>query len=172
MTDDADTTTTEAEPPEPKPTREMERRWSKEVLEPGFTLIPSVLLRAQARLHIDAIDLAVLLHLIDHWWSSSEMPYPSKRRLAERLMVSEKTIQRAVARLEAEGLVRRIARHYSGGGQASNYYDLSPLVERLRPLAKDVMDARAEARATVRAAERPGGRRKRSPAKPAAGGGE
>jgi len=169
---DTDSTTAAAEPPEPKPTREMERRWGKEVMEPGFTFIPSVLLRAQARLRIDAIDLAVLVHLIDHWWQSAEMPFPSKRRLAERLMVSEKTIQRAVARLEAEGLVRRIARHYPGGGQASNFYDLAPLVERLQPIAKDVMAARAEARATLRRPERPVARTKRSSAAAKTGGGE
>lgn len=131
------------------------------MIEPGFTFVPSVLLRGQARLRIDAIDLIVLIHLIDHWWQSSEMPYPSKRRLAERLMVSEKTVQRSMARLEAEGLVRRIARHYPGGGQTSNFYDLSPLVERLRPVAKDMMEARAEARATIRRAERPAPRRRK-----------
>jgi predicted transcriptional regulator len=160
---DAETTIPEAPAPEtPRPPREMERRWGKDVIEPGFTFVPSVLLRGQARLRIDAVELAVLVHLIDHWWQSSEMPWPSKRRLAERLMVSEKTIQRAMARLETEGLVKRVARHYPGGGQTSNYYDLSPLVERLRPIAKDMMVARAEAKATVRRAERPGPRRRKA----------
>lgn len=144
-----------------KPNREMERRWGKDVIAPGFALIPSALLRGQARLRISAIELAVLVHLIDHWWHASEMPFPSKRRLAERLIVSERTVQRAMARLESEGLVKRVARHYPSGGQASNHYDLSPLVERLRPIARDMNDARAEAKATVRSAERPGGRRRR-----------
>ena len=46
--------------------RSLEKRWTKEVIEPGFTFIPSVILRAQARLHINAVELAVLMHLIDH----------------------------------------------------------------------------------------------------------
>lgn len=141
--------------------RSLEKRWSKEVLEPGFTFVPSVILRAQARLHIDAVELTVLLHLIDHWWDDDTMPFPSKKRLAERLGVSDKTIQRAMKRLEDEGLIRREARSHSSGGQASNRYDLSPLVEKLKPIAADMTRARDEAAATRRAASRPGLKRRR-----------
>ena len=139
-----------------KPSREMERRWGKVTLEPGFVLLPSALLRGQSRLKLDATELVVLAHLVDHWWTAKEMPFPSKRRLAERMGVSEKTVQRAVARLEAEKLVRRVARHYSAGGQTSNLYDLSGLVTRLQDIAGDMVKARDEARATRRRAERPG----------------
>lgn len=140
--------------------RSLEKRWTKEVLEPGFTLIPSVILRAQARLHINAVELAVLLHLIEHWWEDKAMPFPSKRRLAERLQVSDKTVQRAMKRLEDGGLIRREARSHSSGGQASNRYDLSPLVERLKPIAADLVTARDEAAATRHAATRPGLKRR------------
>ena len=143
-----------------KSKRSLEKRWSKEVLEPGFTFVPSVILRAQARLHIDATELAVLLHLIDHWWEDDAMPFPSKKRLAERLGVSEKTVQRAVKRLEDEGLIKRHPRSHASGGQASNRYDLSPLVEKLKPIAKDLTDAREQAAATRRAASRPGLKRR------------
>ncbi|MDZ4319864.1 MAG: hypothetical protein U1A07_13665, partial [Phenylobacterium sp.] len=37
----------------------LEKRWTKGVIDPGFTFVPSVLLRAQARLHINATELAV-----------------------------------------------------------------------------------------------------------------
>lgn len=144
-------------PPDSETSRGVfEKRWTKAVIEPGFTFIPSVLLRAQARLHINATELAVLLHLIDHWWEDEQMPFPSKRRLAERLSVSDKTVQRAIQRLEAEGLVKRYVRRHASGGQASNIYDLSPLVEKLKPIAKDMLAARDEAAAKKRAALRPG----------------
>ncbi|MCR5877273.1 GntR family transcriptional regulator [Phenylobacterium sp. J367] len=87
-----------------------------------------------------------------------------KRRLAERLDVSDKTVQRAIAKLEAEKLVRRVARHYSAGGQASNYYDLSPLVDRLKDIAGDFIEAREEARKAKRKAERPGLRNRKKAA--------
>jgi len=141
----------------------LEKRWTKGVIEPGFTFIPSVLLRAQARLHINATELAVLMHLVDHWWEDEEMPFPSKRRLAERLSVSDKTVQRAMKRLEEEGLVKRSVRRHASGGQASNIYDLKPLVEKLKPIAKDMVEARDKAAATRRAASRPGLRRRSTP---------
>lgn len=147
-------------PPKKESKSGLEKRWSKEVLEPGFTFVPSVILRAQARLHIDATELAVLLHLIDHWWEDDTMPFPSKKRLAERLGVSDKTVQRAMKRLEDEGLIKRERRSHASGGQASNRYDLSPLVEKLKPIARDMVAARDEAAATRRAASRPGLKRR------------
>lgn len=96
--------------------------------------------------------------MIDHWWDGDEMPFPSKKRLGERIGVSEKTVQRAVAKLESEGSVRRVARHNRLGGQTSNIYDLTPLVEKLRPIAADMTKAREEAKATRRSPERPGHR--------------
>jgi predicted transcriptional regulator len=146
--------------PKEETKRGLEKRWSKEVLEPGFTFVPSVILRAQARLHIDATELAVLLHLIDHWWEDDTMPFPSKKRLAERLGVSDKTVQRAMKRLEDEGLIKREPRTHASGGQASNRYDLSPLVEKLKPIARDMVEARDQAAATRRAASRPGLKRR------------
>ncbi len=143
--------------------RELEKRWSKGVIDTGFLFVPSVLLRAQARLHINATELAVLMHLVDHWWDNDEMPFPSKRRLAERLSVSDKTVQRAIKRIEDEGLVKRCVRRHSSGGQASNSYDLSPLVERLKVVAKDVAAAREEAAAKKRAATRPGLKKRAAP---------
>lgn len=88
------------------------------------------------------------------------MPFPSKKRLAERLGVSDKTVQRAMKRLEDEGLIKRERRSHASGGQASNRYDLSPLVEKLKPIAHDMVAARDEAAATRRAASRPGLKRR------------
>ena len=144
--------------PIPPEAKSFEKRWTKKVLEPGFTLIPSVLLRALVRLQIGPNELSVLLQMIDHWWENDDMPFPSKKRLGERIGVSEKTIQRAVVRLETEGLIRRVARHNRLGGQTSNIYDLAPLVEKLGPIADDMMKAREEAKAARRSPERPGHR--------------
>ncbi len=146
-------------PPGPATDRKsFERRWTKPVLEPGFTLIPSALLRAQGRLHIGPIELNVLMQMIDHWWENEDMPFPAKKRMAERIGVSEKTIQRAVTRLVEEGLIRRTPRHNRHGGQTSNLYDLTPLVEKLAPIAADMVKAREEAKAARRSPERPGHR--------------
>jgi predicted transcriptional regulator len=134
----------------------LEERWTKGVLEPGFVLIPSVVLRAQRRLHIDCVALAVLLHLIDHWWDNRDMPFPSKKRLGERIGVSDKTVQRAIKKLEDENVVKRISRYNKSGGQTSNFYDMAPLIEKLQPIAKDLVEARDDAKRTRRSPEKPG----------------
>ena len=135
----------------------LEERWGKNVIKAGYTVVPSIILRAQARLHINAVELAVLLHLLDHWWDNDEMPVPSKKRIAERLDVSTKTVQRAVVKLEQEGLVRRVVRSNGNGGQGSNHYDLMPLILKIRPFADEDLEAKKKAAEMRRSVGRNGG---------------
>lgn len=134
----------------------LDQKWGKETMAANYTVLPSALLRGQARLNINATELAVLVHLIDHWWKADEMPWPSKRTLAERLRVGEKTIQRAMAHMEEENLIKRKPRFSKTKARTSNEYDLSPLVQRLKVIANDLVEAAKEAKALKRKAERPG----------------
>jgi hypothetical protein len=134
-------------------------KW-KSSLDAGWTVIPSALLRGLPRLHIGANELAVLICLIDYWWAPTDPPWPSKKALAERLGVSQRTIQRSLACLQEEGLIVSEARHMASGGQTSNRYDLSPLVAKLEVIAADMKGAETEAAKLRRAATRPGGGRK------------
>lgn len=140
----------------------LTQKWGRETMAAKYTVIPCALLRGQARLHIGPIELAVLIHLIDHWWREDVMPWPAKRTIADRLQISTKTVQRAIVNLEREGLVRRRDRYLKTGGRASNQYDLSPLVERLKPIAEEMVKASKDAREKSKAAERPG-LKKRAP---------
>ena len=142
--------------------RTLSRKWGKSTIGIGYTVIPSALLRGQARLGIGPNELAVLLHLLDHWWRPEEMPWPSKKTIAERLNVSTKTVQRAVVGLEAAKLLQRNERYHKTGGRTSNEYDLGPLVERLKPIVADMEQAMKDSKATKRAAERPGLKKRKS----------
>ena len=123
----------------------LTEKWGKETMAAGFTVVPSILLRSQKRLGINANGLAVLVHLMEHWWQPGFMPWPSKRKVAERLDVSEKTVQRAAAKLEQLKLITRVGRYIEGRGRTSNGYDLSRLVERLTEIAVEVAQVDAEA---------------------------
>ncbi len=142
--------------------RTLSKKWGKATVDLGYTVVPSALLRGQARLGIGANELAVLIHLMDYWWRPEDMPWPSKGKIAERLMVSTKTVQRAIVNLEAAGLVLRKERYHSTGGRTSNEYDLSPLVKKLQPIVEDMQQAEKLAQAAKRAAERPGLKKRRS----------
>ena len=137
----------------------LKAKW-RTSLDAGWTVVPSALLRGLPRLHIDANGLAVLICLIDYWWAPGDLPWPSKKALADRLDVSERTIQRTLARLREEGLVKAEARHGAHGGQTSNRYDLSPLVAKLEVIVRDIKAAEAEAAQVKRSATRPGFRPK------------
>lgn len=146
--------------PDPKSSDEekiLTRKWGKEIMAANYTVVPSVLIRGQERLGINATELAVLINLLDHWWEADKMPWPSKGLIAERLQVSEKTVQRAIVRLETGGLLKRSPRYnQKTGGRTSNEYDLSPLVAALKPIAIDMAKADKDAQALKKQAQRPG----------------
>jgi predicted transcriptional regulator len=118
----------------------------------GFCIVPSLLLRAQARLGLNPTQLAVLLHLVDHWWDVSRKPYPSKQRLADRLKLGPRQVQRYIAELEKAGLVQRLERSAPHRGKLSNAYDLSGLVQRLGEFEPDFRQVEEEVKANRRAA--------------------
>ncbi len=124
--------------------RRNEEKWTRPLMDAGWTLIPSVILERQQALGLNATDLNILLHLIRHWWFSDKLPYPSKRVIADCMGVSESTVQRRIRQMENDGLLSRIARSKHGKGQQSNMYDLSGLIEAVRPYAEEALQTRAK----------------------------
>lgn len=145
-----------------KATQASERKWGKPVMKLGFSIIPSLLLRAQQRLGLSPTHLAVLLQLADYWWDEARKPYPSKKALSERLGIGPRQLQRYIAELEAAGLVTRIEHRAAHKGKLSNAYDLSGLVERLKALEPEFREVQAETKAMKRQVARPGGLKKRN----------
>ena len=143
-----------------KATKASERKWSKPVMDLGFCIVPSLLLRAQPRLKLNPTQLAVLMHLADYWWDVDRKPYPSKKTLGERLGLSARQVQRYIADLEAMGFVQRIERTAPHRGKLSNEYDLSGLVKRLKELEPEFRQVEEEVKTRRRAVARPGLRRR------------
>jgi len=141
--------------PEANNPRSLEEKWGKETIDIGYAVLPSALIRGQARLKIGARELAVLVHLIDHWWHASEMPWPSRKTIGDRLGVGVKAVQNAMVKLEEARLIQRKDRFQKNGGRSSNEYDLSLLVERLKEISADMAKAKAEAKEAKRRAVRP-----------------
>lgn len=111
-----------------------EKKWGKAVMDLGFSILPSLIFRAQARLGLSPVQLVVLLHLADYWWQKERLPHPSKSTLAERLQMSPRQVQRYITELENAKFIKRIERFAGHKGQQSNGYDLTGLVERLKKL--------------------------------------
>lgn len=125
-----------------QPTK-LNERWGEDSIKAGWTAIPSVILEYQQRLGLNPMDLAIVLHLVKHWWESHRNPYPSKRRICEAMGITQSTMRKHVAKLQKAGLVQRTPKHIVGTkGIASNEYDLSGLVKRARKLAQETLEER------------------------------
>lgn len=141
--------------------RMSERKWGREAMDVrNFCILPSLLLHAQARLKLTPTHLTLVLHLADFWWDADRKPFPSKAKLAERVGLSPRHIQRQMAELEKMGLVKRNERRSRLKGKLPNEYDLSGLVARLKDLAIEFKAADEEAKKKRDAVARPGIRKR------------
>lgn len=147
----------------PKAGRASEKKWGKQVMDLGFCIVPSLLLRAQQRLGLNPTQLAVLMQLCDFWWEDARKPHPGKKLLAERLGLSERQVQRYIAELEQAGLVKRIERYASHGGKMTNTYDLSGLVARLKKLEPEFRKVEEDVKEERKAVTKRGYKPKRKP---------
>ena len=136
-----------------------ERIWGSAVLSHRYTGIPSILIQGQQRLGVNALQMNILIQLLDYWREPERKPFPTKKQIAERIGVTEKTIQNNVRLLEEAGLVRREMRRTASGDWNSNVYHLDGLVERVKKMEPDFAQARDRRRRAKQFAETPAGRR-------------
>ena len=106
--------------------------WGKAVLSHGYTGVPSILIQAQVRLKLNPVKMNIIIQLLDYWRNPERKPFPSKREIAERIDVTEKTIQNNIRAMERDGIVQRVARYTRHGDPDSNVYNLDGLVKRLQ----------------------------------------
>lgn len=144
-----------------KETKASEAKWGKRVMGLGFCLVPSLLLRAQARLGLSPTQLALLMHLADYWWEVQRKPFPSMKTLGERMKLSPRQVRRYLAELEQAGLVMRIERKAPHRGKLSNEYDLSGLVAKLKELEPEFRRVEDDIKEQRRAVSRPRARLRR-----------
>jgi len=127
-----------------------EKKWGSAVMKLGFSLLPSLIFRAQARLGLSPTHLAVLLQIADYWWEHERKPYPGTSALGERLSLSPRQVRRHIADLEKAGLVKRIERRAAHRGKLTNFYDLSGLVEKLKKLEPEFREVQEMKRKVAR----------------------
>jgi predicted transcriptional regulator len=106
------------------------------------------------------MQMNIIVQLLDYFFEPSRKPFPTKRELANRIGVTEKTIQINIRALEKAGLIRREMRRTAAGDWNSNIYHLDGLIAKVQDLEPEFAAGtkkRSEARAAL---ETPVGRRK------------
>lgn len=139
----------------PDTRKASEKKFGKPVMDVGFCITPSLLMKAQARIGLNPVQFNIVMQLLDQWWTADRRPWPSKATLAARMGMSERQIQRQIAEMEGVNLIKRIARTSPGKGKTSNEYDLTGLVSKLKELEPEFTKAKEEARAKSKALSRP-----------------
>lgn len=140
-----------------KAERESEKKWGRAVMDLGYSMVPSLIFHAQARLGLSPTQLVLLLHLADYWWHREQMPFPSKAALAERMGIKERQIQRYMTELEKGGFIKRLERFAGHKGQQSNEYDMTGLVDKLKKLEPEFRQVKDQAKEQARNVAKPGG---------------
>jgi len=122
----------------------LEQKWSPELIEAGWTVLPAALIEHQRALGIDAIDINIILHLANRWWTADNRPMPSKNSIAEAMNIDPSTVRRRIQRLEKAGFIRREERRVSKVGSKTNIYHLDGLIDHLKPFAADMVKVKKE----------------------------
>jgi DNA-binding MarR family transcriptional regulator len=126
--------------------RQNEKKWTPVLLEAGWSMLPNVILERQQALGLDPVDVNILLHLVRYWWYAGELPFPSKKTIAECIGIDPRTVQRHIAAMERGGLINRVKRRDAKRGQQSNYYDLTGLIREATPYAREAIEVRKRRR--------------------------
>ncbi|WP_342710588.1 helix-turn-helix domain-containing protein [Bradyrhizobium sp. B124] len=114
--------------------KRAEDKWSPQVLKLGYTALPNLLLRAQAKLKISPPQFNVLAQLCEHWWEADKYPFPAKDTIARRMGKSPRQVQRYITELEEAGLIKRVERFNGKKSQVNNGYLFTGLIKKLKEL--------------------------------------
>jgi DNA-binding transcriptional ArsR family regulator len=97
-----------------------------------FAFMSFPIVRAQAHLGLDAVDVVVLLNMNMHWWHKGDFPFPRPTIIAKRMGVSKRTVERRIEKLVKAGLLERLPLTKEGNIRR---YKLDGLVSRLKDAA-------------------------------------
>ncbi|MHC6158230.1 helix-turn-helix domain-containing protein [Bradyrhizobium elkanii] len=108
----------------------------------GYQPLPDVLLFHQSELGLNSEELNVALHILAHWYAPERLPFPSAKTIARRMGVGERTVERYLTSLRKKGFLVKY-RHPKGVRRRKGH-DLSPLIDRLKPLAQQRLEDRRQ----------------------------
>ena len=128
--------TTEAKATSVEQLKINEQKWTKPLMDAGWTVMPSVIIDRQQALGLDAIDVNILMHLAMYWWTPDNKPHPSKATIAAALGIEPRSVQRRIARLEKAALIQREIRGTGPYGSMTNRYSFAGLIKEATPFAQ------------------------------------
>ena len=144
--------TTGTKPVEVKPALKedkevLTKKWTKPLIDAGYTAIPTIIIQRMAVLGLDPLDFAILAQLASYWWSHAQLPHPSIPSIAGAIGVTASTVKKHLAALEKAKLIKRVHRPQPGNRHKTNEYSFEPLIAAVTPYAlqelEDIVERKA-----------------------------
>ncbi|MUT27294.1 hypothetical protein A9K71_23335 [Mesorhizobium sp. WSM3873] len=117
--------------------RTNEKKWTRALMATGWSAFPNIIIEKQQALGLDALDMNIIIHLVQYWWLPENVPHPSVETIAKAIGVTTRTIQKRIAALEAHGLLEREERRHTPNGSMTNKYHFDGLIAAAKPYALD-----------------------------------
>ena len=113
--------------------KQNEKKWSPTLMKAGWSAFPNIIIEKQRALGLDAMDMNILLHLVQYWWLEENVPHPSVATIADAIGVTPRAIQKRITALQAAGLITREERRHSKFGSQTNLYRFDGLIAACLP---------------------------------------
>lgn len=127
--------------------RVNEKKWTKPLMDAGWSTVPNIIIEKQEALGLDALDMNIILHLVQYWWIPDNLPHPSVATIAKAIGVTPRTVQKRIKALEELGLMKREERRYTQKGSVTNLYSFDGLIAAATPFAEEKLAAAEKTRA-------------------------
>lgn len=124
--------------------RKNEEKWSQPLMAAGWNALPSIIIEKQQALGLDALDLNIIVHLSNYWWTADNLPYPSVGTIAQAIGVKPRTVQKRISALQTAGLLTRTERRKTRFGSDTNLYGFEGLIKASLPFAAEKVAAREQ----------------------------
>ena len=102
-------------------------KWTKAVIDQGFTVIPNLLIEHKVQLGLSAAEFLVLVCIEKHRWDGLNKPWPSNDALSRLTGISPRQVGRITTSLEDKGVLAKVRRE----GRTC-LFDMNPLVDKLQ----------------------------------------
>lgn len=110
-------------------------RFGRIVLRRGVATVPTALFSYQSQLHLSPQQMWFIVYILSFQWST-ELPYPSLRKMASNTGYSERQIHRIKDSLVCAGYLRVIERRGADGADTTSAYDFTELLMALNELIR------------------------------------
>ncbi len=123
-------------------------RYGRVILRCGIVALPRALFTYQADLSLSPQQMWFIGYILSFQWST-QLPYPSLRKMALNTGYSERQIHRIKDTLVEDGYLRVIQRKGADGGDTNSAYDFSLLLSTLNSLVRGQSTAPTQTRTKV-----------------------